>query len=299
MSVRIGLVGAGGIAPLHAQACEDLGYSFSVFARGHAQELAVRYGIAETATSEELLDHSDIVVITAPTPAHEELVLTALARGVHVICEKPLTLGVEASFRLAEAADRAGRQLLPAHVVRYFPAYAAIKEQVDAGAVGRVTALRLSRRGASPTTPWFHDERASGGLVTDLMIHDYDQAAWLAGDVSGLTATHWYDADGEHARVLLTHESGATSEVEGGWGPPGTPFRTQLHVTGDAGTLDHDSLAEAAHAESPYTTQLRDLVSACTDGTTPRVTLADGIRAVRIAEAVRAALRSGEPVALP
>jgi myo-inositol 2-dehydrogenase / D-chiro-inositol 1-dehydrogenase len=295
MSVRIGLVGAGGIAPEHAQACQDLGHPFSVYARGHAKEFAGRYGIAEAATYDHLLDHSDIVVISAPTPAHEELVLTALVGGVHVICEKPLTLGVEASLRLAAAADRAGRLLLPAHVVRYFPAYAAIKERVEAGAVGRVTALRLSRRGASPATPWFHDEDASGGLVTDLMIHDYDQAAWLAGDVADVTAIHWYDEDGEHARVLLTHESGATSEVEGGWAPPGTPFRTQLHVTGDAGTLDHDSLAEADPAESPYTTQLRDLVSACTDGTTPRVTIHDGIRAVRVAEAVRTSLRSDEP----
>jgi myo-inositol 2-dehydrogenase/D-chiro-inositol 1-dehydrogenase len=291
MSVRIGLAGAGSIAHAHAQSCGDLGLPFAVFARGHAHDFAERWSIEQYGTYEQLVDNSDIVVITAPTPAHEELVLAALARGVHVICEKPLTLDLDASLRLAEAADRAGRQLLPAHVVRYFPAYAAIKAGVDAGTVGHVTALRLSRRGASPATPWFHDEHASGGLVTDLMIHDYDQAAWLAGDVAEVSATHWNDADGEHARVLLTHESGATSEVEGGWGPPGTPFRTRLHVTGDTGMLDHDSLAEAAPAESPYTTQLRDLVSACTDGTTPRVTVADGIRAVRIAEDVRAALR--------
>jgi len=299
MSVRIGLVGAGGIAPEHAQACRDLGFPFAVYARGHGGTFAERYGIVEAATYDDLLDQSDIVVITAPTPAHEELVLAALARGRDVICEKPLTLGAAASLRLAEAADRARRQLLPAHVVRYFPAYAAIKEQVAAGAVGRVTAVRLSRRGASPDTSWFHDEEASGGLVTDLMIHDYDQAAWLAGDATTISATHWYDDEGEHARVTLTHTGGATSEVEGGWGPPGTPFRTQLHVTGDLGTMDHDSLGDPSPSESPYTAQLRDLVSACTDGTTPRVTLADGIRAVRIAEAVRAALRSGEPVALP
>jgi len=98
------------------------------------------------------------------------------------------------------------------------------------------------------------------------MIHDYDQAAWLAGDATTISATHWYDDEGEHARVTLTHTGGATSEVEGGWGPPGTPFRTQLHVTGDLGTMDHDSLGDPSPSESPYTAQLRDLVSACTDG---------------------------------
>jgi predicted dehydrogenase len=212
-----------------------------------------------------------------------------------VICEKPLTLDVATSQRLADASVQAGRQLLPAHVVRYFPAYAAIHEQVLAGDVGRLTGLRLSRRGASPTSPWFHDEHASGGLVTDLMIHDYDQALWLAGDVSEVRASQWYDDGGEHARVELTHTSGVVSEIHGTWGPEGTRFASSIHVTGESGDLDHDSSTPTAPYESPYTTQLRDLVSACTDGTTPRVTIQDGIRAVRVAEAVRTSLRSDEP----
>ncbi|HSN10999.1 MAG TPA: Gfo/Idh/MocA family oxidoreductase, partial [Propionibacteriaceae bacterium] len=71
-----------------------------------------------------------------------------------------------------------------------------------------------------------------------------------------------------------------------------------IRATGEMGVLEHHSTDPTEPYESPYSSQLRDLVSACTQGTTPRVTLEDGIRAVRVAEAVRASLRTGEPVDL-
>jgi predicted dehydrogenase len=293
MSVRIGLVGAGAIAHAHAQSCWDLGLPFGVYARGHAGEFAARWSIEQYDTYESLLDACGIVLVASPTPTHEDLVLAAVARGRDVICEKPLTLETAVALRLAEAASRAGRHLLPAHVVRWSPAYAAIHDRVLGGGVGALHHVRLSRQGTSPWQSWFHDE-ASGGLATDLLIHDYDQAMWLAGDVSEVRASRWYDDSGEHASVELTHAGGVVSQVDGTWGPEGTPFVSTIHIEGESGAVDHDSSTPTEPYESPYTSQLRDLVSACTEGTTPRVTLEDGIRAVRVAEAVRAALASGE-----
>ena len=298
MSVRIGLVGAGAIAHAHAQSCLDLGLPLGVYARGHGADFAQRWSIEEYGAYESLLDACDIVLVATPTPTHEELTLTALAHGRDVICEKPLTLDTTASLRLADAASRTGRRLLPAHVVRWLPAYAAIHERVVAGEVGWLTRLHLSRRGASPWQSWFHDV-TSGGLVTDLLVHDYDQAMWLAGEVSEVRAHRWFDDRAEHAHVELTHRGGVVTEVDGTWGPEGMPFAASIHVVGETGTLDHDTAAPTEPYESPYTSQLRDLVSAVADGTTPRVTLDDGVRAVRVAEAVRASLDRGEPVRLP
>ncbi len=297
MSLRIGLVGAGAIAHAHAQSCWDLGLPFGVYARGNAGEFAQKWSIEEYGTYESLLDACDIVLVASPTPTHEELVAAAFAHGRDVICEKPLTLDGAASLRLADAASRAGRQLLPAHVVRYFPAYATIHDRVVAGEVGPLTSLRLSRRGASPWQSWFHEE-SGGGLVTDLLIHDYDQAMWLAGDVSEVRATRWYDDGGEHARVELTHPRGVVSEIDGTWGPRDMSFASSIHVTGESGTLEHDSTAPTEPYESPYTSQLRDLVSACTNGTAPRVTIHHGIRAVQVAESVRTSLMTGRPFPL-
>ena len=290
MTVRVGLVGAGAIAHAHAQSCWDLGLPFGVYARGHAGDFARRWSVEEYGTYDSLLDACDIVLVATPTPSHEDLVLAALGHGRDVICEKPLTLEGASAQRLADAAAAAGRRLFPAHVVRWFPAYAAVKARVAAGELGGLIALRLFRGGTSPWQSWFHEE-SGGGLATDLMIHDYDQAMWLAGEVEAVTASQWYD-DGEHVHVLLTHPGGVVSEVDGTWGPPGTPFFSGIDVTGELGALHHDSRDPAEPYKSPYTAQLRDLVSACTEGTIPRVTLEDGIRAVRVAEAVRAALRN-------
>lgn len=297
MGARLGLVGAGAIAEAHAQSCRDLGLTSGVYARGHGADFAQRWSVEEHATYEALLAACDIVLVASPTASHEELVLAALAAGRDVICEKPLTLDRDASLRLADAAAQAGRQLLPAHVVRWFPAYAAIHDRVLAGEVGWLTHLHLSRRGPSPWQSWFHDE-SSGGLVTDLLIHDYDQAMWLAGDVSEVRAHRWYDDRGEHARIELTHRGGALTDVDGTWSPPGTTFSSTIHVAGEAGTLDFDSTAPTGPYESPYTSQLRELVSAVTEGTPSRVSLDDGLRAVAVAEAVRTSLRTGAPAAV-
>ena len=294
MSVRIGLVGAGAIANAHAQSCWDLGLPFGLYARGHGGDFAQRWSVEEHGTYESLLDACDVVLVATPTPTHEDLVLTAFDHGRDAICEKPLTLDSEAAVRLAEAASQSGRQLLPAHVMRWYPAYAGIHNRVLAGEVGWLSRLYLSRGGSAPWQPWFHDE-SSGGLVTDLLIHDYDQAMWLAGDVAEVRANQWYDDGGQHAHVELTHRGGVVSDVDGTWAPPGMSFGSSLHVAGEHGSLHHDSNDPAGWYESPYTSQLRDLVSAITEGTTPRVTLADGIRAVRVAEAVRTSLSAGEP----
>ncbi|HET7725091.1 MAG TPA: Gfo/Idh/MocA family oxidoreductase, partial [Propionibacteriaceae bacterium] len=157
--------------------------------------------------------------------------------------------------------------------------------------------LDLFRGGTSPWQAWFHEE-SGGGLVTDLMIHEYDQALWLVGEVRTVMAHGWYDDGGEHAQVELGHASGAVSHVAGLWGPPGTSFFSRIQVIGEAGELAHASTDPVEPYESPYTSQLRDLVSACLQGTTPRVTVEDGVRAVRVAEAVRTSLRTGEPVDL-
>ncbi len=291
MTVRVGLVGAGAIAHAHAQACRDLRLAFAVYGRGHAADFARRWSVEELATYDALLEACDVVLVATPTPSHEELVLAALAGDRDVICEKPLTLETATAQRLADAASAAGRHLFPAHVVRWFPGYAAIRDRVASGELGPLTSLRLFRGGTSPRKAWFHDE-SGGGLATDLMIHDYDQAMWLAGDVESVAASRWYDDRGEHVHVELTHRWGVTSKVDGTWGPEGTPFSTSIEVRGEAGVLRHDSLEPAGPYESSYTAQLRELVGACTQGTPARVSVEDGIRAVRVAEAVREALRT-------
>jgi myo-inositol 2-dehydrogenase/D-chiro-inositol 1-dehydrogenase len=322
-TLRVGLIGAGGISRVHADGWRALGATVTVFSHEGAEALAAEYGFAVTSSLDGLLAASDIVDIVTPTASHAPLALTAIRAGKHVVCEKPLAGTVDDAREVVGAAREAGVRLFPAHVVRYFPDYAALHGQLQAGRVGEPAVLRFVRGGEAPRTgTWFHDADRGGGIVRDQMIHDLDQALWMAGDIVRVYAAQSApggDADEPDtvtAHVVLTHANGALSHVQGSWGARGLPFRTSADVAGSAGTLSLDSATTAsrvdipsAHAgdgylppptltESPYTAQLRDYVAAIAEERDARVTPEDGLRAVVVAEAAMESLRTGRPVAI-
>ncbi|MEU4999901.1 Gfo/Idh/MocA family oxidoreductase [Streptomyces sp. NPDC021622] len=334
--LHIGLLGAGGIARAHLPGWLELGARVSVYTvDGSAQKLAAEFegrtgrkGHAVTAVPslDALLDDCTAVDICTPTPTHKELALAAVAAGRHVVCEKPLALTARDAEEIATAAEAAGVHLHPAHVVRYFPAYAAMQQAVQRGELGALAVLRFTRGGARPQwAPWFGDPAKSGGVIMDLMVHDIDIARWIAGDV---VRVHAQTRGVEHATGLcgvaevvsatavLTHASGAVSHVTGLWGLADQRFRTTFRIAGADGLLRHDSTSVPGYritaqgvraanegipsspmTESPYLTELREFAASWVEGgAAPRVSARDGIEAVRIAEAAVESSRTGRAV---
>lgn len=309
--LRIGLVGAGGIAPAHIGGWLALGAQVSVLRRGGADRLAERFGITVIDGLDDLIAGSDVVDIVSPTPTHRDISLQAFAAGRHVVCEKPLALTTDEAVEMADAAEAAGVRLFPAHVVRYFDGYRGLK--ADSTTVGTLTALTLRRTVPAPRGEWFRSERAGGGLIRDLMIHDLDQALWLAGPVAEVTARQDPPAiDGVvtppvTAHVTLTHTGGAVSEVRADWAPAGTPFRSVAELTGTTGSLRFDTADSDGQREGylpptsaidPYHAQLADFADALRTGRPAAVTPADGIAAVRLVDAAYASLAAGHPITL-
>lgn len=323
-TLRVGLIGAGGISQVHATGWAALDVPVTVYSHEGAEALAAEYGFAVAPDLDALLAASDIVDIVTSSSSHKELALAAIAAGKHVICEKPLSVTAAEARELADAAEAAGVRLFPAHVVRFFPEYAEVKRQVDGGRIGEPAVLRFVRGGQAPRAgSWFFDENAGGGIILDQMIHDLDQARWLAGEVTQVYAVQSpASVDGivpgiVTAHVTLTHAGGAISHVQGTWGPEGTVFRTSADVAGTGGTLAIDSrtntastldfpagasgdgyLPPATTAVSPYTRQLAAFLRAIADDTDAVVSAEDGIRAVAIAEAAAESLRTGRAVDL-
>ncbi|MFF3641045.1 Gfo/Idh/MocA family protein [Streptomyces sp. NPDC002564] len=328
--LHIGLLGAGGIARAHLPGWLTLGARVSVHTLdGSAEKLAAEYAgrghdVRAADDLDALLAEVTVVDVCTPTPTHRSLALAAVAAGRHVVCEKPLALTARDAQDIATAADRAGVRLHPAHVVRYFPAYAALHRAVARGDLGELAVLRLTRGGARPRwAPWFGDPAQSGGVIMDLMVHDIDIARWLAGDV---VRVHARTRGAEHttgmppevvtATAVLTHASGAISQVSGLWGLPDQPFRTTFRVAGADGLLQHDSTAvpglritargartaaggipTSPMTESPYLTELREFAASWQPGAPlPRVGARDGVEAVRIAAAAVESSRTGRVV---
>ncbi|WP_082473963.1 Gfo/Idh/MocA family protein [Curtobacterium sp. Leaf261] len=317
--LRIGLVGAGGIAHAHLPNLLRLG-EVLVYSEVGAAELVATYGGEVVDTLDELLARVDVVDVATPTYTHAEVVRAALAAGKDVVSEKPLARTDADADDLVARADAAGLQLYPAHVVRFFPQYARLKAAVDDGLLGDLAVLRFSRSGAFPSrTAWFADRELSGGIIMDQMIHDLDIARWVAGEVVRVSAVTTRRGDVDHpveaAHVLLTHASGAISHVAGIWGPPHLSFTTEYSVTGTRGSLAHSSAAEQNYtadlatpdavdgsmpevdpAEDPYFVELEAYLGAFRGGPTPRVTAEDGAIAVKIANAALESLATGQPV---
>jgi myo-inositol 2-dehydrogenase/D-chiro-inositol 1-dehydrogenase len=292
-----------------------------VYAVAGAGELAAAYRLTAVDTLAELFACSDVIDICTPTRTHRELALAAISAGKDVLCEKPLGRTTDDAKAIAAAARAGGVQVYPAHVVRFFPEYAAMRAAVAAGVIGAPAVLRFSRGGEGASSDWFFDEAASGGIILDQMIHDLDQARWVAGEVATVFAVQNPPTVGGRvprnvvAHVTLTHLGGAISHIQGVWGPKGMDFRTSFEVAGGAGVLRYDSAAggssvrnlatagagtsylpPASAEESPYLSELREFAGAFAGGPSPRVCLDDGIIAVALAQAAQDSIATGDAV---
>jgi len=317
--LTVGVVGAGGIAHPHMAAWRHLGVDVLVYSDEGAEAAATQYGARAVADLDQLLEECDVVDVCTPTFTHHEIVLAAASAGRHVICEKPLSHLREEAVEMIDACAAAGVQLHPGHVVRYFPEYTAAKAVVAAGRIGAPAVLRLTRRGARPQRTWFAESAKSGGILIDQMIHDFDFARWVAGDVVQVYATEVGSAPGPTIGIaVLTHKSGALTHLLGGWGHEEEAFRTTLSIAGAHGLIRHSSLdaeslswsipgADPAHGElipagplgsSPFVTELAEFLASCAGGPTPRVTAEDSLAALTMAIAATRSNATGLPVRL-
>jgi predicted dehydrogenase len=327
--MQIGIVGAGLMGATHAAAWAETPAVIAgvLSARAdEAQKLADQYGARAYSSYEALLAAVDVVDICTPTHLHYEQVVAAARAGTPAVCEKPLARTLDQGRAMLAACRAAGTPLLVAHVVRFFPEYALAKAAVDAGQIGRPAVLRLHRGSFRPRKPegnWFLDFDKSGGILLDMMIHDYDYARWIAGPVESVyarTISHSHaDAPIDYGMTILRHASGALSHIAGAWAYPPPTFRTAIEIAGDGGLIQHESaqtapielllgrssdggqevgLPASPLAESPYTTQIKEFYHALNSGNPTRVSAEDGLAALQVALAALESARTGQPVSL-
>lgn len=322
---RVGIIGAGFMGSVHAAAWHQLGAQVvGLHAPGsrRAAALAESVGAGVFEDLDDLLAVVDTVDICTPTHVHLDQITAAAAAGCHVVSEKPLARSSAEATEAARLCQVAGVRLLVAHVVRFFPEYVTARQRVLAGDIGEVAVVRLDRLGYQPggDLDWFRDVGKSGGVVFDLMIHDFDYARWLSGEVETIYAKSvrtGHPDSADHVLAILQHESGAVSHVQGSWALPPPTFRTAFDIAGSGGLITFDSeqqaplrysssAAEVADvpapesplAESPWTTQLRHFAEVLAGTAQPLITAEDAVAAVRIAEAAAESIATGAPVVL-
>ena len=190
------------------------------------------------------------VVICSETNRHDPLVMAAAAAGKHLFVEKPLGLGAKDAYAMAEAIEKAGVIFQTGYFQRGNPMYRWIKTQLEQGAFGKVTRLRMSNCHAGSLGGWFDTEwrwmadpaQAGVGAFGDLGTHALDIMLWLLGGVTRVTAdlgvaTGRYGDCDEYGEGLLKFENGVAGSLAAGWVDVADPVKLEL-----SGTQGHASV---------------------------------------------------------
>lgn len=227
--LRVGIIGAGAISqvvhmPIFAERDDVDLMAVADIDQHKAETLSRRFSVPMVMDAEELLAHDelDAVVLCTPNSLHEEMALTALERGMHVLVERPLAATSAGASRLVEAAVRTGLVLSVGLPHRFRPELIALRSFVDGGELGDVYAVRgawLTRAYRTVRSSWRADpEMAGGGALIDLGLPALDMSLFMVGfpDVKRVSCTVAREDDQvEHsASVMLETTTGVTMTIE-------------------------------------------------------------------------------------
>src|SRR5437762_11053512 len=174
-SLRIGVIGAGVMGSNHARVFAG---SPNITLVGIVDPLPAHRTRAADLTScrtfarldELIAEDVDAVTVAAPTHLHHEIALACIARGIHILVEKPIASSVEEGRDIVAAARRAGVTLMVGHVERFNPALAAIKQAISDE---DILSIAITRVGPFPP------RMSNVGVVIDLAVHDIDLIRWF------------------------------------------------------------------------------------------------------------------------
>lgn len=188
--IKIGIIGAGTIGSVHAEAYAKVADAELValcdILPDRLKEKAARHHVAKTyATHQELLADPEIdaVSICVPNAMHAPIAIDALNAGKNVMLEKPMALNAKLGMDICAARDKSGKLLQMGMVRRQSPDAELVRELIDSGRLGEIYHIgikQIRRRGIPGMGGWFTTkEQSGGGCLIDIAVHSLDLAMWV------------------------------------------------------------------------------------------------------------------------
>lgn len=329
---KVLLLGAGTMGTVHALAYEKMKGVKLVgivdIRKEVADQLASKTNSSafysfESALS-NLKNNIDVIDVCLPTYLHKKFVLQAAGIVENVICEKPLARNAEEAKEMMDYCAEKEVKLFVGHVVRFFSEYSRVKQIVDAKKIGTPAVIRTTRGGAFPVAweNWYGDFDKSGGLILDLLIHDFDFLRATFGEVErvfakSLSRTDALQLNIDYALITLRFKSGVIAHLEGTWAHEG--FSSAIEISGDKGIVEYNSskitplkfvsrektdgsrgveVPESPLNNNPYFLELEHFIHCINTGEQPVVTALDGLKAIEIAAAAQRSSELGRPISL-
>lgn len=253
--IKLGVVGLGKMGLSHLsmiKAHPEVSVDAVVDSAGYILDVLSKYtGVVTFTDYDHMLDTADLdaVLIATPTRFHGPMVRSALERGLHVFCEKPLCLTSQESRELAELAAERGLVTQVGYHNRFVGAFREVKALLDAGAIGRVTHMHAEAYGPVVLKPkgttWRSKRTEGGGCLYDYAAHPADLLSWYAGAPSGVGGTilgsvFSEDTDDEVFSTLY-YPNGASAQLSVNWSDESyRKMTTQITITGTAGRIHAD-----------------------------------------------------------
>lgn len=247
------VVGTGFGCRIHVPALRAAGFEVVGLVGTNPEKLARRADRSEVAAWFTDLDEAiaktgaELVTVATPPHTHAELALAAIARGCHVLCEKPFAFDANEGQAMLDAAEKAGVVHMVAHEFRWLPERALFGRAIADGLIGDPRFLVIDQFipfCADPETPlprWWFDVDAGGGWLGAGGSHLMDQIrAWL-GEFDTLSANLFLTSDRENVAEdsyslrFRTKDGieGSMQQSAGAWGPMVSDWR----CAGSKGTV--------------------------------------------------------------
>jgi predicted dehydrogenase len=204
--IKIGIIGGGYMGKRHAVAFSAVGATFGTKLRPILEMVCARsmetansykesYGFARATDDWRVLTNDpdvDAVIIASPQSTHEEIALAAFSAGKHVLCEKPLSVSVNSSRRMADAAVGSGKIHMAGFNYVRTPATQFARQMIARGDLGQITHFRGEHTEdflANPGEPanWRTSGQANG-TMNDLAPHMINAALALLGPIDEVIA---------------------------------------------------------------------------------------------------------------
>lgn len=225
--LRVGVVGVGVMGSNHARVLSDIGgvELVGIADPDRKQQAFVADTLACTGFSDvdALLDCGvDAITIAAPTHLHHDIALKCIARGVHLLVEKPIASTVAEGRAIVAAARRAGVTLMVGHVERFNPAVESVKRAIKDQ---HILSIAITRVGPFPP------RMSNVGVVIDLGVHDIDLIRWFTDSEIVEIQPQMSSAVAEREDIALLQfrtASGVLAHINTNWL---TPFKARnIHI---------------------------------------------------------------------
>ena len=244
--LKVCLVGVGGISGAHIPAWKTMEDAELVALCDVRPEQMEQYEDVKHYTDyNEMLEKEtpDIVDICLPTYLHVEYAIKAMEQGIHVLCEKPISLHKEDVERVYKVAEENHVKFMVAQVLRFWPEYELVKTVYENGKYGKLLSGSMTRLGRYPAWSWDNwmmDESRSGFVPFDLHIHDLDYMVYAFGKPENVSCFRSKLPDQDYVNAIYRFD-GFSITSEASWYASPYPFSAKFRFQFENAVLSNES----------------------------------------------------------